>query len=314
MPSPEPNKEMEDLLRAYASRRREQGRQQLPSEMRAASRASLQNEVRRAFGAAKPRPAGVPAWRWLASYWPRLALGGGLAALLILVFVTRVPPTATRSFLPASAVSQSFDVFRVKSLGQQFVQVSNARQLQNGTTGQATVLANFQMAREGRNVIVYDADGSIYRGTVLEPAVAKDKSAFRSTFQSASRGRASRAGETGDDAAKYSFQVSGMNNNLKQNVVFTGDVLQMPPSQTPEGRAASGPPGAAADLVALDKKGGFGGQSQLASRGSSRNLPVSNSIQPGALQNQVPQWLRVTGKVKVEGGGEFEIEAQPPGP
>jgi hypothetical protein len=287
MPSPEPNKGMEDLLRAYANRRREQGRQELPSELPATSRTLLQDEVRRKFGVAK-----LPAWRWLASYWPRLAIGAGVAAVLIVVVIARVPPTETRS---VAAAWKKLDDVRAKSLGQQFVQVNALGQSQNGGRSQAAVLVNFQIQRQGRNVLIYDGDGSVYRGNVLEPALAEDEKGSRS-----SRGAARPAGGEVNDAAKYSFQVSGINNNLKQNVVFTGNVLQMPGPIMVEGHAANRPPGAAPISATLPG-------------GSNQKSTPSNPIQAATFQSQVPQFLRVTGKVKVEGQLEFDIEAQPPG-
>jgi hypothetical protein len=314
MPQPEPNKEMEDLLRAYANRRREQGRQELPSELPAASRTRLQNEVRRAFGDNRAPERGVPVLRRLASYWPRLALCGGLAALLILVFRTPVPPASPASTLSVAPAVRNLFVEKSKSFGQQFVQVNTASPLQNSSRTQAPVLANFQMARRGRNVMVYDADGSIYRGTVLEPAVARAGYDSRGKTQDVLRAGVSNAGEELDNVGKYSFQVSGLNNNLKKNVVFTGDVFQTPLTVLPEGRAARARPGAPPASVAQAGSRGFGGQNQNVKSASSQKSAVSNSIQPDPAQNQSQQLLRVTGKVQVGGGGEFEIEAQPPAP
>jgi hypothetical protein len=316
MPSPEPNKEMEDLLKAYAMKRREQGRQELPSELRAASREMLQHEVRRTFGDGRPQAAGVPGWRWLASHWLRLALGGALAALLILVVVRSAPPVATRTTAPGSAVSGTLTAnIPFKKLGQQFVQLNSRMRTQNGAPAPVSVLATFQLERQGRNVIVFDGDGSVYKGRVLEPAVA-DK-VDRSKDQGVLYSGANRAGNDFDDTANYSFEVSGMNKDLKQNVVFTGNVLQMPQPVTKTAAAARGQAGGGGAPLTLGQQPV---QSQLAGRSRTegaeppRSSTLSNQIQAGALQDQTPQFLRITGKVQVEGGGEFEIEAQPPGP
>jgi hypothetical protein len=311
MPSPEPNKEMEDLLRAYANRRREQGRQELPGELRAAARTKLQDEVRRVFGDARPAAGRAPVWRWLASQWPRLALGGGLAALLILVVFRHDLPVATQKSATLSAASEkSASINQFRNNGQQFVQVNNASTLQSGVPARTTVLANFQMERHGRNVLVYDADGSVYRGTVLESAEAEKD---RSKFQNDLVGTASPVGGAIDAVANYSFKVSGMNTDLKQNVVFTGNVFETPRPLMPAGRARSGGGGAGTEVVAGSREGGFGGQGQMAKSGVFQGSPTSNPVQAAVFQNQVPQFLRITGKVQVEGGGEFEIEALPPG-
>ncbi|HUD47388.1 MAG TPA: hypothetical protein VMR33_11185 [Candidatus Baltobacteraceae bacterium] len=315
---------MEDLLRAYAKKRREQGRQELPSELGAASRRMLHEEARRAFGNGRREGGGVAAWRWLASQWPRLALGGGLAALLILVVARSAPPVATRTpaAMPVSGTAaqmlssrSSFQAnLRGKSLGQQFVQVNNGMQSRNGASVGGNVLATFQMERQGQNVLVIDGDGSVYRGRVLEPEAAKKGVAPKD--QSIVYDKLSEAGEDFDKTANYSFEVSGRNNGLQQNVVFIGNVLQMPQAATTAAGAPSGAAGGGGAPVASEQQpveGQLAGRGRAYGAGASRNPGLSNQIQAGARQ-QVQQVLRITGKVQVEGGGGFEIEAQPPGP
>jgi hypothetical protein len=250
------------------------------------------------------------------SHWPRLALGGGLAALLILVVVRSAPPVATQKPAPAFDFSGTLkENNQFKNLGQQFVQVDDSMRRQNGAPARASVLATFQMERQGRNVFVFDGDGSVYKGRVLEAAVSEK--VVRPNDRGILYGKAVQAGEDLDDAANYSFEVSGMNNDLKQNVVFTGNVLQMPQPVMKTVAAANGPPGAAADSLTLFQQpvqGQLAGRNRKEGAEPSRNSTLSNQIQAGALQNQIPQFLRITGKVQVEGGGEFEIEAQPRGP
>jgi hypothetical protein len=307
MPSSEPNKDMEDLLRAYAKKRGERGRQELPSELGTSARRILKDEVRRAFGNDRQQPAGIPAWRWLAARWPRLALGGCLAALLVLAVFRNVPPIVTRTPTP---VIEPSGANRAKTLGQKFAQVNNDTRTQTGAMTPSKLLATFQMERQGQNVFVFDGDGSVYKGRVIGPA-AMDKVA-RPKLENIYYGKAPQSDEVLDDTASYSFEVSGLNNDLKQTVVFTGDVLQMPQFVMRTVATKSGPPGApVASLTSNQFTGGGGGGGGAQ---SAAYYPLSNQNQASAAQDQTSQFLRITGKVQVQGGGEFEIEAQPPPP
>ncbi|MBI4657698.1 MAG: hypothetical protein HY735_02410 [Verrucomicrobia bacterium] len=82
MPSA-PENNMDPLLRACAQKRREEAGQ--PFEMPAATRRLLQAEVARTF----PRTAESPAWlRLFFGFWPRLAFGAGLLAVLVIAVLT----------------------------------------------------------------------------------------------------------------------------------------------------------------------------------------------------------------------------------
>jgi len=70
---------MEDLLRAYARKRREEAG--APFELSPDVRARLQEEVRRGLG--KPAAAPPPRWGLSLTGWLRLALGGAAAALVM---------------------------------------------------------------------------------------------------------------------------------------------------------------------------------------------------------------------------------------
>jgi hypothetical protein len=240
-------------------------------------------------------------------------LGAGFAAVVILVFKTSIPSTSSTSRFSAAPAARDLFVRQSKSVGQQFVQVSAASPLQNGAGNGAPVLANFQMARDGRKIMVYDADGSVYRGTVVEPAPTREGYRSRGENKDGASAGASNVSEELEGVGNYSFQVSGLNNNLKKNVVFTGDVFQSPMTVLAEARAASPPPGAAPVLVAPSGGAGFGGQNQNAKAAASQTLRASNALQQKPASNQLRQLVRVIGKVQV-GGGEFEIEAQPPAP
>ncbi|HXR06739.1 MAG TPA: hypothetical protein VN765_05380, partial [Candidatus Acidoferrum sp.] len=86
---------MEDLLRAYARKRREEAG--APFELSPDVRARLQEEVRRTLG--KPAAAPAPRWGLSLTGWLRLALGGAVTVLVISVLRSNTP-------LPTSAQKQ----------------------------------------------------------------------------------------------------------------------------------------------------------------------------------------------------------------
>jgi hypothetical protein len=88
MPTPDPNQKMEDLLRACARKRREEAG--APFELSPDVRARLQEEVRRTLG--KPAAAPAPRWGLSLTGWLRLALGGAVTVLVILVLRSNTPP------------------------------------------------------------------------------------------------------------------------------------------------------------------------------------------------------------------------------
>ena len=85
---------MDELLRAYAKKRREQAEPAL--QMHPATRKLLQNEVKRTLGATPPPPR----QSWQTFRWPLLALWCGFAALLVMFAVIN---TQMRNLLPAIA-------------------------------------------------------------------------------------------------------------------------------------------------------------------------------------------------------------------
>ena len=90
---------MEDLLRAYARKRREEAG--APFELSPDVRARLHEEVRRALG--KPAAAPPPRWGLSLANWLRLAVGGAVAALVIFMVRNNTPPRdATQQFAKAS--------------------------------------------------------------------------------------------------------------------------------------------------------------------------------------------------------------------
>ena len=94
MPS-EPDNKMDDLLRTYARKRREDAG--ASPELHPATRRLLQAEA----ASLRFRPAASPkrGWTWLAAYWPRVAIPTGLFAVLAVV-AWQVMPSRERSGPP----------------------------------------------------------------------------------------------------------------------------------------------------------------------------------------------------------------------
>ena len=81
----EPNKNMDELLRAYAEERRKAP----PVELHPATRKMLQGEVGRVYGAREKRKS---FWGGLRAFWPQIAFAGGLCVVLgIAVLSLRQP-------------------------------------------------------------------------------------------------------------------------------------------------------------------------------------------------------------------------------
>ena len=81
----EPNKKMDEMLRAYAKERRKAA--DVP--LHPATRNLLQGEVRRVFGTAEPQPW----WKRLRAFWPQLTFAGSMCLILgIAILSLRQPP------------------------------------------------------------------------------------------------------------------------------------------------------------------------------------------------------------------------------
>lgn len=84
--SQEPEKEIEKQLRAHAEQRRAEAAAQLGTGPHPATRKLLHGEIGRTFGPAPVAQKTTKTW-W--SYWPGLVFAGGLAVVMLLVFVNQ---------------------------------------------------------------------------------------------------------------------------------------------------------------------------------------------------------------------------------
>jgi hypothetical protein len=356
---------MDELLRAYAKKRREQAGP--VAEMDPVTRNLLQQEVKRTF-AASPAPTPAPAGQsWRAWRWPLLAMWGAMAALLVMFAMINTqlrslapdtakvegnkkkeekidalaknsPPVAARRMTNLAArearAPQSFGSAAVptapggvpqaapagaaglggtfangaapaavsaKALPQipvvaapaandgtdvadaNFVQVHDRAREGAAASPPSNLLSNFRLNRAGQKVSVVDFDGSVYNGQVLN-AISRN-----GAIGGRALGGAQQSANAPKDAiedANWTFDVSGFNNSLKQNISFFGNVLDMPMTNFTSNAAS---------------------QFRNASQPQLQN--TSNGSQAPGAQNS-----RITGQVQVGGGKPYQIEAKPPAP
>jgi len=108
----EPNKKIDETLRAYAQERRKAA----DISLHPATRNLLQGEVRRVFGAAEPQPW----WKRLRAFWPQLTFAGSMCLILgIAILSLRQPPKNESS---ASTTTAEAEVELIKQANKSGVQ------------------------------------------------------------------------------------------------------------------------------------------------------------------------------------------------
>ena len=99
---PDENSKMDEMLKAYAKKRREQAGESL--ELHSATRQLLQGEVKRKFGKARTR--GRERSGWL-TWWPRIAVASVLAVTVALLLVPALSKSKSRAMRMAAAKATS---------------------------------------------------------------------------------------------------------------------------------------------------------------------------------------------------------------
>ncbi len=201
-------------------------------------------------------------------------------------------------------LTQTSSVSSVLGASQNFVQagVSSAQNLFKNSVASAQttpVLQSFQVQQNGDAISVVDRDGSVYHGSVQpetgtirnEPAPAETVAAQIAPPQRQTKATPS-AGNMQQAAQNYFFRVSGMNRTLKQNVVFTGNML-----------ANSGAPQTAQSSNSF---GGFGGGGGGGSAGNHLQQAAANQSQQSLMWNS-----RIIGTAVVASTNQIEINAVP---
>jgi prepilin-type processing-associated H-X9-DG protein len=164
----------------------------------------------------------------------------------------------------------------------------------------AVVLANFQVQQNGNAIRVVDADGSAYDGSLLpKSAVAQNGPAPVATSTPPitapaqfERVKIIANRDELQTAQNYFFRVTGTNRTLKQNVVFTGNLLPISNATTNLQQSFGGSDG-------LGGGGTGGGQLQSALTNQNQ-LPWSNS--------------RIAGTAVIAETNNIEINALPLSP
>src|SRR3954462_14497704 len=106
----EPERPIEKLLRDWAKRRREDTK--APIEMHPATRRMLQGEAARKFGQTARPARSLSAW--VTAFWPRIAWGLGVFAVLAVAAWLILPPlggpsgTSRMAKTPASSYPEEF--------------------------------------------------------------------------------------------------------------------------------------------------------------------------------------------------------------
>jgi hypothetical protein len=154
------------------------------------------------------------------------------------------------------------------------------------------VLSNFEVQQNGNAIRVEDADGSVYDGSLqMENAVAQNTPTPPATTPvQVERTKIITIRSQVQSLQNYFFRVSGTNQTLKQNVVFTGNLLAISNTTTNLQQSFSVSDGLGG--------GGFGGgQSQSV---FTNQLPWSNS--------------RIAGTAVIADTNNIEINAVPMSP
>lgn len=197
------------------------------------------------------------------------------------------PQITTRSMAKAEAsnLDRLQKVLPPQKQRIEFSQVSNYGQYRVNLNSPPLpkVLTKFRFERTGTNVLIKDADGSVYAGKAFQNAVSQNHTqAFvGGGVANSANSPALNAGDAIPDD-NFAFRVSGYNNKLRQKIIFNGNVIN------------------------------------AAQNALSSNV-VSLYDQSGALQNQsnnTQQLLRaqnvlLNGRVQVGRNSEFNIQAAP---
>jgi hypothetical protein len=108
------------------------------------------------------------------------------------------------------------------------VDIAARRSAKEAPSTAAPLLTSFRVEQNGGEMRIVDADGSIYTGTVqVANQESESHTTFASTFKSAPAGAAARAPQQFPAAQNYFFRVAGTNRNLRQNVVFSGNLIPL---------------------------------------------------------------------------------------
>lgn len=165
-----------------------------------------------------------------------------------------------------------------------------------------SLLNTFEVRQNGNQLAVVSQDGSIYHG-VLQPAPALPKEDVSKTKSATLKPGSSDllkkdsgvAANNQASAQNYSFRVSGANRSLKQNVVFTGNII--------------------ADDAAAVAQNAYATQNAV--QNASKNQAGQSKLANGAEQmgqSSLFSNARISGMVTIDHTNQMEINALPVAP
>ena len=193
-------------------------------------------------------------------------------------------PAASAAKFKSEAATDLLQLNATKN-SQRFVQVPMKKNL--------PVLASFELQQNGNQISVVDHDGSIYNGTLQPTAPANEDLAKTRPGEKlgASQLKQQNFGTVNSQqlaSQNYFFRVSGANRRLKQNVVFSGNLLPI----------SNAPAGASQKFQNIAGGSGGGTQSKVADANAAQAQQLfSNS--------------RIEGTVTIGRTAPVEIKASP---
>jgi hypothetical protein len=102
------------------------------------------------------------------------------------------------------------------------------RSAKEASTITAPLLTSFRVEQNGGEMRIVDTDGSVYTGTVqLANQEPESRTVVASAFKSAPASSTARAPQQIPAVQNYFFRVIGTNRNLRQNVVFSGNLIPL---------------------------------------------------------------------------------------
>ena len=153
----------------------------------------------------------------------------------------------------------------------------------------APVLVQFEVRQNDNTLRIVDADGSVYEGTLVPESAVSPNEPVPAATPAPPVDQANTAANRDEPqmVQNHFFRVTGMNQTLKQNVVFAGKLLVISDTTTNVQQFLK-------DSSGMGGGGGAGGQLQS---GFTNPLPWSNS--------------RIAGTAVIAGTNRIEINAVP---
>jgi hypothetical protein len=141
-------------------------------------------------------------------------------------------PGQDKGLFDGNAASRMKVAYTLAPASQRFVQVESAPGWQTDAKSELRgdrpvgVLNAFKLEQTGNAIRVEDSDGSVYSGSLQLPVGAGPPPTEEAPMKSVARNA---PGSPGDQERErnYSFQVTGVNRSLKQNIVFNGNFLAL---------------------------------------------------------------------------------------